>query len=93
MRNCLAVFALLILAGCGKSDPAVPPQEDPSDSGKWTVIPAGNDERSQNIQSWNAWRLDTQTGAVEFCTYAIIKGDNGVPSQNLSCSAPNAPKD
>src|SRR5262249_13919596 len=51
--------------------------------GRWTLIPVGN-----NGTDYFAWRLDTQTGYLEFCAYnpggQMI---NGVPtSQSLLCT-------
>ena len=81
-----AWLALLLVAGCGKQFPAN------SELGRWQIIPAsGGAPPSALSAGWFAWRLDTKSGQVEFCTYlaaAPAAPTISPAAGSLRCSAP-----
>jgi hypothetical protein len=91
MRKLLALVGVVALAGCDQSTPIKFEKAEKTEIGRWKIVAAGNDEKDKNYEGWNAWRLDTKTGALEFCTYSLITGGNGMPNQSLLCSNPNTP--
>lgn len=58
-----------------------------SDVGRYEVVAAGGKEHSANIDMFPAWRIDTKTGDLSFCTYSVIAGDNKT-TEATDCSAP-----
>jgi len=60
--------------------------------GRWQMIPAASEPNSSGgARAWAAWRLDTESGRVDFCTYVTppSNGTVGEPTGNaLSCSSP-----
>ena len=71
-----ASLSLVLLAGCGDQLPAK------GEIGRWQMIPAG---------VGSAWRLDSETGRAEFCTFLAGAPTTPTTSQasgSLSCSAP-----
>jgi hypothetical protein len=88
-------IALLIALGLGGCDQPVskelppPPLPANSEFGRWTVVPASNaPDIDKNGKVWSAWRLDTKTGDLEFCTYVFSESldPNKMPIEQLICS-------
>ena len=62
MKIILLTFAAIMLVGCNeKSDAAQGTQT-------WTVTRAGEDN---SAGFYYAWRMNTQTGALEICLYTL----------------------
>jgi hypothetical protein len=62
-------------------------------SGRWTVVPAANGPTVvAGTTYFFAWRLDTQTGNLELCTYDPGGWKNAVTgyiaSESLNCTLP-----
>lgn len=69
----LASFTLATLTGCNQS-PVAPPVSDEPPNGRWQIVaaPEGTDVPSTIIglpptRRAAVWRLDTQSGGLEFC--------------------------
>jgi hypothetical protein len=65
----------------------------PSEVGRWAVVPAQNHRMPPSMEYWNAWRLDTKTGDLEFCGYVAggedaVGPDGLISKQSLTCSKP-----
>jgi hypothetical protein len=102
MRAKLALIFALGLGGCDQpASKEQPPQPLPANSefGRWTVVPASTvPDTSAGVKGtlagskiWPAWRLDTKTGDLEFCTYGVIENlldSNKPPIETLTCSTP-----
>jgi hypothetical protein len=85
----LALALTLVLFGCDKPKP-----EGGGNVGRWAVVPAGNNESVAGYSAWNAWRIDTQTGALEHCTYSLTANPRDPNAQTLAvtnCSDPDKP--
>jgi hypothetical protein len=55
------------------------------------VPAAGEPSSSGGSRAWAAWRLDTESGRVDFCTYVTPPSNEpvGEPTTNaLNCSSP-----
>ena len=75
MRFAFTLVVILVLAGCEKPAGKLPPE-----IGRWAVVPAPSVPDAP-LATRAAWRIDTVTGALEYCDYA--------PSQGiLACSEP-----
>ena len=57
MKILLLMLAAIILVGCDEASSAAQ---------KWAVAPAGTDN-----SIYYAWRLNTETGGLEICLYAL----------------------
>jgi outer membrane biogenesis lipoprotein LolB len=71
-----SVAALILLAACGNREP-----------GRWIIVPATSTPYAgepDNRRLYSAWRLDTQTGALEFCEYDSA---SQLP-ESLACTKP-----
>jgi hypothetical protein len=94
MKRWCAIAAFLLLAACDKSaPPANASKAAQSEFGRWAIVPAGSNEKTPNFEAWSAWRLDTKTGSLEFCTYSIATGTTGKPLEGLGCTQPNKPSE
>jgi hypothetical protein len=91
----VAAAAFAVLTGCdregGKTSGAS------SGNGPWVIVPAGTGPypgiNRNNTTLFSAWRLNSQTGALEFCTYdpgGVVVG-TGVSKETLLCTAPVKP--
>jgi hypothetical protein len=72
MKVGLVLVIALSLMGCDKlaSKEVSPPPAASSDFGRWIVVPASNEPTTLSGSTfWSAWRLDTKTGDLEFCSY------------------------
>jgi hypothetical protein len=96
MGRILAVAACLgLIAGCGRGDKFK--GQTASQPGPWTLVPAASNPyvgtNRNSAALFSAWRLNSQTGALEFCTYdqgGIVVGTTVTP-EKLACSAPVKP--
>jgi hypothetical protein len=77
----LAALAALTLTGCdrlwdGRAPAAPMPMAGvrPNGNGRWTVVPTQS--------ATNAWRIDTRSGALAYCS-----SENGA----VTCTPPDAP--
>lgn len=90
LRAVTAGFALVVLVGCDKQPETAPTSAPPANSefGRWIVVPAGAPIGDGQYRETNAWRLDTKTGALEFCTYTEAIVPTTPPTDVLECSQP-----
>lgn len=51
------------------------------------VVSAGERITRPGFEADSAWRLDTKTGDLEFCTYSLLAG-GARPSELIACSTP-----
>src|SRR5262249_20700806 len=68
------LLAGVLLAGCSDPSPKPGPQPLPANTefGRWVIVPASNEPLSNGTgrqPTYGAWRLDTKTGDLEFCSY------------------------
>ena|SRR5579863_3324415 len=76
-------------AAQAEANPAAVP-ESRSDIGKFVIVPAENASAQGNGPPGlaAAWRLDTETGDVDFCIYkpgGVLPGGGGATSESLRC--------
>jgi hypothetical protein len=83
------------LSGCDRS--GAKPAQSSASSGPWTVVPATvgpyAGANRNNSALFSAWRINTVTGSLEFCTYdpgGIVVG-TAVTKEKLLCTAPVKP--
>lgn len=86
MRALKITPLLLLLLGCRpQAEKATPVDTGP---GRWMVISAsGAETKRAGFEASSAWRLDTKTGDLEFCTYWLL-GAGGRPIESIDCTAP-----
>ncbi len=82
----LAIVLCVLTLSVGQAAGAEPQAQ--SDVGKFVIVPAGNTASSADKMPirFSAWRLNTETGDVEFCSYtggAVAPG--GITSESLRC--------
>ena len=84
----LALGATALLAGCDQSNHPPPPTPPAAaEIGRWTVVPAANAPERGALEIFSAWRLDTKTGDLEFCTYGAGTFAPGTkPGELLQCT-------
>jgi hypothetical protein len=91
----LALALAGALSGCDRS--GAKPAQSASAAGPWTVVPATAGPYAganrNNSALFSAWRINTVTGSLEFCTYD--PGGNVVGTaltkEKLLCTAPVKP--
>ena len=89
----IALF--LICCGCGPRQPGHEQGERAKPNApQWIVVPASTSPytagNSNNTPLYSAWRLNTKTGALEFCYYdpgGTVTG-TAVTPEKLTCSMP-----
>jgi hypothetical protein len=88
--------AFLSMNGCGKMDNKTSAPLSAS-NGPWVVVPAASGPYAgvnrNNTTLFSAWRLNSQTGALEFCTYdpgGVVLGTTPT-KETLLCTAPVKP--
>lgn len=92
----LAVLvALCLLVGCDQTAKKQPDDAKP-EAGTWAIIPAASsssENTSIGLPIYSVWRLNTKTGALEFCDHnpggMVVKGT--VTLESLTCTAPVLP--
>jgi hypothetical protein len=81
---------MLALFGCDQQHQQAEPAQPAPELGRWTVIPASNEPVLRfGDRVFSAWRLDTKTGALEFCTFStdLSDGATSAPTPDeFSCS-------
>jgi hypothetical protein len=84
------IWALLItVSGCEKPPAAAtPPPSAGHEIGRFAVSSAGGNDHSPGTDLFSAWRIDTKTGDLEFCTYTVVTSSNGPPTEIAGCSKP-----
>ncbi len=87
--------AFIALNGCSR--PENKSNVASAHGGAWVVVPAASGPypgiNRNNTTLFSAWRLNSQTGALEFCTYdpgGVVVG-TGVSKETLLCTAPVKP--
>ena len=93
-RDALAVFAAILLGTLGACSRADAPQArntEPSGIGRFAVVPIAGKDHGSDHDYWYAWRINTETGELEFCTMdsgnlnpTVELHDTG----GLSCTSP-----
>ena len=82
----ILLFGLLVV--CARQGLAQEPQPR-NDVGKFVIVPAENPSPSGRFA---AWRIDTETGDVDFCLYdSGGSGAGGVTAESLRCIPENQP--
>jgi hypothetical protein len=87
-----AIALALSMVGCNAKAPAPGQQSAPPEPPRWTITPVASEPMPVGgSHYWSAWRLDTKTGALEFCTF--IEGDPVAKTaaqalEHLDCTAP-----
>jgi hypothetical protein len=85
------------LSGCDRLGAKQVQSSQSSAQGAWTVVPAaagpysGANRNSSAL--FSAWRINTVTGSLEFCTYdpgGVVVGTS-VTKEKLLCTAPVRP--
>jgi hypothetical protein len=72
MKRCqsIAMVATALLVGMCSISYAQQQQPEQGGSGRWVIVPAtANPLTNSGNPLIYAWRLDTETGALEMCTY------------------------
>jgi hypothetical protein len=64
MKILWLLLAALALAGCDGRSSAAPTREP---TGRWAIAPVPNAKEGL----YYAWRIDTQSGALGICVYAV----------------------
>jgi hypothetical protein len=95
IRIALIIVAVLFTTACDRSTSTsrVPPEVSDKMSGRWAVVPATNGPIVIAGTTYLfAWRLDTQPGNLELCTYDPGGWKNEatglITSESLSCTLP-----
>jgi hypothetical protein len=84
MRSFATRIVLLCLVGC--SEPKSDAPQKLYDGGDWQVVPVqGSPFEDDGEYYWSAWRINTKTGDIEFCTF-----DSGDPNPKRTNTHPNA---
>jgi hypothetical protein len=87
MRFLLLLVSALVLAGCDKPV-SKESTEVPAPIGRWLVVSSPSSTGGLHY----AWRIDTQTGGLEMCLYALPSANTGGPRfGSPNCSASTAP--
>jgi hypothetical protein len=73
-RCFLWLAVLLPLAACDKPKPS----EEPPARNQWQIVPAGQ-HTVDGTTEYGAWRINTATGEIDFCSYAP-SGSQGTPT-------------
>ena len=91
----IAVMPVIaLLAGCDQPaskemPPATPPAAN-NEFGRWMVAAASTGPQRDEVgaEIWSAWRLDTKTGDLEFCTYRYKEQPTGsqIPAEDIGCT-------
>ena len=94
-RAWIIAFAAFALCGCDRFE--AKSAQSAAAPGPWTVVPATvgpyTGANRNNSALFSAWRLNTLTGSLEFCTYdpgGIVVGTS-VTKEKLLCTAPVKP--
>jgi hypothetical protein len=80
MFKWVALFFAVVVAAFALMEnfagpPAQPPQLIPA--GPYVIVPTTTSPRSNGMQSWSVWLLDTKGGELEFCTYTLEPVEGG----------------
>jgi hypothetical protein len=85
----------VLLSGCGQPQHEFRASSPAPELGRWIIIPAEHEPPSLSAErSWSVWRLDTKTGALDFCSYTtqLVPAGNGTMSPDIfTCSQPKQP--
>lgn len=85
-RMTVASLALLLVAGCGRE------LRTNNEIGRWQIVPVGGGgSPPASGAGWSAWRVDTETGQTELCSYLAGPPTVSNPPQGagyLKCTAP-----
>ena len=78
---------LLALCIAGVGNAAAAETQTQSDVGKFVIVPAGSTQPTDKLPvRFSAWRLNTETGDVEFCSYVGGSATpGGLTTESLRC--------
>ncbi len=85
-----ALVSVVFITGCDHpaSTSAQTPPAPPANAefGRWAVVPVAEKTKEPGVEMWNAWRLDTKTGDLEFCSYTVSTvGER--PTETTECGS------